>query len=199
MPLDSTAENVPFTHPENQRTIVPTMAKENVTGPHLRSWLRGTSAATLVLPSSTLIAWHFLDLEPQRQNLLAVGMPPAYVDEIGYGVSLGDLVSFAVWTFGLSAILMLLAVALGRVTLSLPAPSQTVVFIAAGSGAGFVWTLVATQVLQTWFGSFDFPVLYCWVGGASIAVVATELLLPIDAIIHFPPSNRWRTRSSHIP
>jgi hypothetical protein len=90
----------------------------------------------------------------------------------------GDLPAFLYWTIGLSITLFFLTAGLTRTTHGQSKIIKSVSWLSLGPLVGFAWTVFVAIALGPWMGSFSFPVLYCWMGGATVAALATLTIRP---------------------
>ena len=90
----------------------------------------------------------------------------------------GDLPAFLFWTIGLSITLFFLTAGLTRTTHEQSKIIKSVSWLSLGPLVGFAWTVFVAIALGPWMGSFSFPVLYCWMGGATVAALASLTIRP---------------------
>ena len=154
-----------------------------------RVWFRAITAAVVVIPASLLIAYSFLyftnlalnhDLPPDLVlNLEADGVSyPGMSSETDISYGTGDLPAFLFWTLGLSLMLFFLTALLTQTTHGRSTLIKSVTWLLLGPLVGFAWTLFVAFALGPWMGAFSFPVLYCWVGGATFAALAVLCIRP---------------------
>lgn len=87
-------------------------------------------------------------------------------------LGLGDLKSFLTYTVPLAIFIGLVATVLGRQELRIQNAARYVLGLAVGGVFGFLFTLAVSLVLGDWFRAYSFPVLACWVAGASAGLVS---------------------------
>ena len=158
-----------------------------------RVWIRGITAAIVVFPASLLLAYGFLYLRDRafNQNLpqaaddwVSYPGPSGTATSDGMGIfhsdlyGTGDLPAFLFWTIGLSITLLFLTAGLTRTTHGQSKIIKSVSWLSLGPLVGFAWTVFVAIALGPWMGSFSFPVLYCWMGGATVAALASLTIRP---------------------
>ena len=127
----------------------------------------------------------------------ASGLTAATMIAINHGFGAGDMWSFLFWSLPFAALIGVLNLFLTRLYCRLLFLIRYPVAILLGAIAGALWTYLVALFLGAWFGAFSFPVLPCWIGGASGAMVmaagtcmgmkkntvVVELLLVITIIV----------------
>jgi hypothetical protein len=87
----------------------------------------------------------------------------------------GDLEAFFYWTamyiapFAPLSLLFRIGMTGRRASVRVPAAAIV------GAGCGFGWTYLVARTLGPWFGTFSFPVLYCWILASATGLFAATL------------------------
>ena len=92
------------------------------------------------------------------------------------GFGSGDLWAFLYWTVIFSIVLLLPALAFVLLSRNMRTINRVWIGTLLGGVAGFGWTLLNLMMLGPWFGAWSFNVLYCWIAGGAIGILALALL-----------------------
>lgn len=88
----------------------------------------------------------------------------------------GDLSAFLFWTAQFAVALVLPAIIFALLTRNARMINRIWISVLLGGASGFGWTLLNRVMLGPWFGAWSFNVLYCWVGGGALGILAVALL-----------------------
>lgn len=91
------------------------------------------------------------------------------------GFGAGDLSAFIPWTVLFAVCLVVPAILFAILLRNVRTINRVWLGILLGGLAGFGWTLMNLWFLGPWFGAWSFNVLYCWIGGGVLGLLAVAL------------------------
>ena len=92
------------------------------------------------------------------------------------GFGAGDMSAFLYWTALFAVALLLPALSFALLSRNVRTINRIWIGVLSGGVAGFGWTLLNLAMLGPWFGAWGFNVLYCWIAGGAVGILAVALL-----------------------
>jgi hypothetical protein len=154
---------------------------------HARPWFRGMLAGVLTLLFSVGVACGYLtwgNLGFEREML---GDGFSAEDVQGMRPGYGDIPAFVIWSSGL-VMMIFLYVAFAANRAAAGSVFRKLAYILCVPFLAVIWTIGVSIMLGPWFGAFSFPVLPCWVIGATCAAVLSLLVWPAGRNPPTPPA-----------